>query len=175
MDAVQIRILSESDPETISAEFRNIGWGKLVAQYECYLAEQTAGSRICFVANVDGKFAGYVTVNWAPQYIGAVELGIPEIEDLNVLPAFRRKGIGTRLLERAEEEVALRSNVVGIGVGLHPAYNAAQRLYVKRGYIPDGRGGTYRNTYVQEGTRVVLDDDLVLHFTKLLVQRPARD
>src|SRR5258708_13131017 len=172
MDAVQIRILSESDPETISAEFRNIGWGKLVAQYECYLAEQTAGSRICFVANVDGKFAGYVTVNWAPQYIGAVELGIPEIEDLNVLPAFRRKGIGTRLLERAEEEVALRSNVVGIAVGLHPAYNAAQRLYVKRGYIPAGPGVTYPNNYVHEGTPAVPLPHPTLPFTNRLLPIP---
>jgi hypothetical protein len=40
-------------------------------------------------------------------------------------------------------EVARRSGVVGIGVGLHPSYNAAQRLYVKRGYIPDARGITY--------------------------------
>ncbi len=65
---------------------------------------------------------------------------IPEIQDLNVLPPFRRKGIATMLLDRAEAEVACRSDVVGIGVGLHPGYNDAQRLYVKRGYIPDGLG-----------------------------------
>ena len=58
--------------------------------------------------------------------------------------------------------------MAGIGVGLHPGYNQAQRLYVKRGYIPDGRGVTYRDRYVEEGTQVVLDDDLVLHFTKSL-------
>jgi hypothetical protein len=33
-DAVQIRFLSESDPETISAAFIGIGWGKPVAQYQ---------------------------------------------------------------------------------------------------------------------------------------------
>jgi hypothetical protein len=58
--------------------------------------------------------------------------------------------------------------VVGIGVGLHPGYNVAQRLYVKRGYIPDGRGITYHNRYVEEGMKVVLDDDLVLHLTKTI-------
>jgi hypothetical protein len=43
-------------------------------------------------------------------------------------------GIGTAnggtSLDRAEAEAARRSGVVGIGVGLHPGYNAAQRLYV---------------------------------------------
>jgi hypothetical protein len=43
-----------------------------------------------------------------------------------------------------------------------------QRLYVKRGYIPDARGITYRECFVEEGACVVLDDDLVMHFTKQL-------
>jgi len=158
---IQIRSLSECDPPAISAAFQGIGWGKPVAQYERYLAEQEAGSRLCLVATVDGQFAGYVTVNWS--------LEVPEIQDLNVLPGFRKRGIGTQLLDAAEAEVARRSDVVDIGVGLHPGYNAAQRLYVKRGYIPDGRGVTYRGRYVQEGMQVVLDDDLVLHLTKRLI------
>jgi len=72
------------------------------------------------------------------------------------------------LLDRAEAEVARLSGVVGIGVGLHPGYNAAQQLYVKRGYIPDARGITYRNRFVEEAASVVVDDDLVMHFTKQL-------
>ena len=85
-----------------------------------------------------------------------------------MLTSYRRKGVASHLLDRAEAEVAQRSGVVGIGVGLHPGYNAAQRLYVKRGYIPDGRGITYRNQFVDEGEQVRLDDDLVMHFTKHL-------
>jgi GNAT superfamily N-acetyltransferase len=139
-DAVQIRALSESDPDIISHAFRNIGWGKPATQYWRYLAEQADGSRICRVVTVAGQFAGYVTVNWKPPYSAFLELDIPEIQDLNVLPEFRRQGIGTRLLDWAEEAIALRSGTAGIGVGLHPGYNAAQRLYVKRGYVPDGRG-----------------------------------
>jgi hypothetical protein len=94
---------------------------------------------------------------------------------LNVLPGFRRKGLATRLLDRAEEEISRRSSVAGIGVGLHPGYKQAQKLYVKRGYVPDGRGVTYRDRYVEEGASVVLDDDLVLHLTKRLTQQPVRD
>jgi len=177
-ESVQIRLLENSDPPSIADAFQNIGWNKPVSQYRSYLEEQVAGTRMCFVAVVDGQFAGYVTVNWRPAYVGFADLNIPEIQDLNVLTKFRRKGVATRLLDRAEAEVARRSGFVGIGVGLHPGYNAAQRLYLKRGYIPDGRGITFQNRFVEEGTSVVVDDDLVLHFTKQLQQShddPRRD
>lgn len=167
-ESIHIRILEESDPPTIAGAFQNMGWSKPESQYTQYLHEQVAGSRTCFVATVDGQFAGYVTVNWRPNYAGFAELNIPEVQDLNVLTTYRRKGIASRLLDRAESEVAQRSGVVGIGVGLHPGYNAAQRLYVKRGYIPDGRGISYRDHFVDEGAQVRLDDDLVMHFTKQL-------
>jgi ribosomal protein S18 acetylase RimI-like enzyme len=168
-ESVEIRVLNDSDPEAISAAFRGIGAGKPVAQYWRYLAEQLVGTRACLVATVDSQFAGYVTVNWVPTYSAFVEQQIPEIQDLNVLPGFRRKGLATRLLDRAEEEISVRSSVAGIGVGLHPGYNQAQRLYIKRGYIPDGRGVTYRNHYVEEGMQVVLNDDLVLYLTKRII------
>ncbi len=74
-DTVQIRALCESDPETISRAFRTIGWGKPVAQYQRYLAEQEAGSRTCQVATVAGQFAGYVTVNWNPAIFRVCRTG----------------------------------------------------------------------------------------------------
>jgi GNAT superfamily N-acetyltransferase len=167
-ETVQIRLLEETDPPSIAAAFKNVGWNKPETQYRRYLHEQEAGTRTCFVAIFDGQFAGYVTVSWRPIYAGLVDLNIPEIQDLNVLTTYRRKGVASRLLDRAEVEAARRSGVVGIAVGLHPGYNAAQRLYVKRGYIPDARGITYRNGFVEEGANVVLDDDLVMHLTKQL-------
>jgi len=167
-ETVQIRLLGESDPASITAAFANMGWNKPESQFRRYLHEQVAGTRTCFVAIIDGQFAGYVTVNWEPIYAGFADLNIPEIQDLNVLTKYRRKGIASSLLDRAETEAARRSGVVGIAVGLHPGYNTAQRLYVERGYIPDGRGITYRNCFVEEGASVMLDDDLVMHFTKQL-------
>jgi GNAT superfamily N-acetyltransferase len=163
-----IRPLNEHDPVVIAAAFARMGWNKPEAQYRQYLSEQAAGTRMCFVAIVDGQFAGYVTVNWRPSYPGFSELNIPEIQDLNILRQFRKQGIASHLLDRAEAEVARISGVVGIGVGLHPGYNAAQRLYGRRGYIPDGHGVTYRDCYIDEGSHVLLDDYLVLHFTKQL-------
>jgi GNAT superfamily N-acetyltransferase len=167
-DAFQIRLFDDADPAVIAAAFGSIGWVKPEAQFQRYLAEQATGIRTCFVATLGGNFAGYVTVNWEPTYPGFADTKIPEIQDLNVLPEFRRRGVATRLLDRAEVEVASRSAIAGIGVGLHPGYNDAQKLYVKRGYIPDGRGIAYRDRYVLEGEQVVLDDDLVLHLIRRL-------
>jgi GNAT superfamily N-acetyltransferase len=168
VESIHIRLLEEGDPPSIAAAFQNMGWNKPEGQYRRYLHEQVAGTRTCFVATIDGQFAGYVTVNWQPTYAGFADLNIPEIQDLNVLAKFRRRRIASRLLDRAEEAAARHSAVVGIGVGLHPGYNAAQQLYVKRGYLPDGRGITYRDHFVDEGAQVRLDDDLVMHFTKQL-------
>jgi GNAT superfamily N-acetyltransferase len=167
-EAIEIRLLEESDPPRIAAAFTNMGWNKPETLYRRYLREQLEGTRICFVAMVDGQFAGYLTVASKATYPGFADLNIPEIQDLNVLTEYRRKGVASRLLDRAETEVARRSGVVGIAVGLHPGYNAAQRLYAKRGYVPDGRGITHRNRFVEEGATVVLDDDLVMHLTKQL-------
>jgi GNAT superfamily N-acetyltransferase len=163
-----IRPLRASDPPVIAAAFTAIGWAKPREQYERYLAEQEAGSRHVFVAWVGDAFAGYVTLVWQPDYAPFRAEGIPEIQDFNVLPAFRRRGIGSALLDAAESAAAERTRVVGIGVGLDPDYGPAQQLYVKRGYVPDGRGITWQNSTVAYREQVLVDDDLVLWLTRSL-------
>jgi GNAT superfamily N-acetyltransferase len=163
-----IRLLRNEDIQPIAAAFAAIGWDKPAAQYERYLAEQTAGERTVLVAFMAGEFAGYVTVCWQPDYPPFRAENTPEIQDFNVLPRFRRQGIGARLMDEAESAVSARYPVVGIGVGLYADYGSAQRMYVKRGYIPDGRGVYYRDHFVQPGEAVSVDDDLVLYFTRQL-------
>jgi GNAT superfamily N-acetyltransferase len=163
-----IRPLQLSDPAPIAAAFAAIGLAKPRAQYERYLAEQEAGERDVFVALVGNQFAGYVTLVWHPDYAPFRTEGIPEIQDFNVLPDFRRRGIGSALLDAAEAKARSKSTVVGIGVGLDPDYGPAQRLYVRRGYVPDGRGITWRNVTVAYRDQVLVDDDLVLWFTRSL-------
>ena len=101
-ETAQIRILEETDPPSIAAAFTNMGWNKPENQYRRYFHEQMAGTRTSFVGIIEGQFAGYVTVNWRPTYAGFADLNIPEIQDLNVLTKYRRKGIASRLLDRAE-------------------------------------------------------------------------
>jgi ribosomal protein S18 acetylase RimI-like enzyme len=119
---------------------------------------------------VQAKFAGYLTICWTSNYEPFRAEHIPEIVDFNVLPEFRRLGIGTQLMEKAESEIASVSPMAGIGVGVTTDYGAAQRLYVLRGYVPDGRGLRYRDHPVRYGEEVRVDDDLVLYFTKNLKQ-----
>ena len=163
---VEIRRLEARDTVVIAAAFTAIGWNKPVAQYERYLREQEQGSRVVLAALVGGLFAGYLCVVWQPGYPLFRERGIPEIQDFNVLPQFRRKGIGSRLMESAEQLAAERSPIAGIGVGMTADYGAAQRLYVLRGYVPDGLGLVSGNKPLVYGELVTIDDDLVLHFTK---------
>lgn len=165
---LEIRVLADHDPEAISSAFADAGIPKPLSRFLKYFAEQQAGTRNCFIAKLESVFAAYLTVNWSPTYSPFARARIPEIQDLNVLPAFRRRGIAKLLLDRAEKEIVTRSDTAGISVGLHPGYNQAQRLYAKRGYMPDGRGVTYRNEFVTEGMQVTLDDDLLLHLTKQL-------
>ena len=165
---LQIRLLTAADIQVIADAFTAIGWHKPASQYQCYLAEQEAGEREVLVATVDNAFAGYVTIVWASCYPPFRAAGIPEVVDFNVLPHYRRRKIGTRLMNEAEERIGRRSPIVGIGVGLYPDYGAAQRMYVLRGYIPDGRGIWYDIQQVQPGETVCVDDSLALFFTKQL-------
>jgi GNAT superfamily N-acetyltransferase len=166
---LHIRLLESQDIPQIATAFATLGWNKPASQYENYLAEQNAGQRTVFVAFVDEIFAGYVTVQGESHYPPFQEANIPEIVDFNVLPHFRRQGIGSRLMDEAEQSVAQRSPVVGIGVGMYADYGSAQRMYVKRGYIPDGRGLFRHGRFVPPGEQVMVDDDLILCFTKQLL------
>lgn len=152
----------------IVAAFAAMGWSKPASQYENYVAEQNDGIRSVIVAFEDDKFLGYVCVLWASGYPPFRENGIPEISDLNVLPDHRRRGIGSKLITKAEQIVKQRSTVAGIGVGVDADYGPAQRLYVKLGYFPDGRGVSSHGKYPKFGERVTVDDSLNLFFTKEL-------
>ena len=163
-----IRLLESHDIQPIAAVFEELGWNKPASQYEKYLSEQESGERVVLVALVEDVFAGYVTICWQSHYPPFREANIPEIVDFNVLPHFCRQGIGTRLMDEAERRVAEISPVVGIGVGMTADYGSAQRMYVKRGYTPNGRGLISHGQSVEYGQTIPVDDDLVLYFTKNL-------
>jgi GNAT superfamily N-acetyltransferase len=163
-----IRHLQSKDIPEIAGAFQQIGWNKPASQYERYLAQQELGVRDVYVAFVEGQFAGYLTICWESSYQPFYIKSIPEIVDFNVLPDFRRMGIGTKLMDRAEREIAKISSVAGIGVGMTSDYGAAQRLYILRGYIPDGLGLHWRDHHVRYHEDVIVDDDLALYLTKEL-------
>jgi len=126
--------------------------------YERYLNEQTKGERVVIVAFLDGDFVGHVTIIWHPGYPPFAEKNIPEISDIQVRLEFRRRGIGSILMEEAEKRVFERSDVAGIGFGISADYGPAQRMFVKRGYIPDGLGLFCNGQYIWEFSTVQVDD-----------------
>lgn len=166
--AMNIRRLNDNDAETIAAAFAAQGWNKPAAQYRRYAVEQAEGRRVTLLAEVDGVFAGYLNVVWESDYAAFREARIPEIADFNVLERFQRRGIGSALMDAAEALIAERSPVAGIGVGMTADYGKAQILYVRRGYVPDGRGLDSHGKPVEYGASVPVDDDLVLYLARQL-------
>lgn len=165
---LNIRLLTDVDIPLIVSAFSNIGWNKPVSLFQKYLQEQQLGTKFVWISFIDGHFSGYVTLELSSEYQPFYEKQIPEIKDLNVLPHFRNQGIGSSLLKEAENKAKNYSAYVGIGVGLFSDYGDAQKLYVKKGYIPDGKGVTYQYKPVKWECGYKMDDNLVLWFTKKL-------
>ena len=166
LNHIEIRAFEEKDISILVKEFARHHWHKPQSTFDLYWHEQTINERFMWVALHNGQLAGYVTLKWSSYYQSFKEQDIPEIMDLNVLPPYRNKGIGTQLLKAAERLAATRSHVVGLGVGLYGDYGNAQKLYIKKGYMPDGRGVTYNYQTVVPGDSAPVDDDLVLWFKK---------
>ncbi|WP_367606105.1 GNAT family N-acetyltransferase [Legionella sp. W05-934-2] len=168
MNLIKIRLLTIKDIAPLVDTFARHNWPKPKSTFESYFHEQTENERIIWLAFYENQLAGYATLKWESLYQPFREKKIPEIMDLNVLPPYRNKGIGSQLLEMAEQLAATRSEIVGLGVGLYRDYGNAQKLYINKGYSPDGRGLTYQYQAVNPGSNVPVDDDLVLWFTKKL-------
>ena len=91
---------------------------------------------------------------------------IPEINNLNVFPEYRRKKIASTIFDELEAIVSTLSRYIGLGVGLYKDYGNAQRMYTSRGYVMDGNGMTYKNVQVEPGKSVMVDDDLIIYLIK---------
>ena len=172
VEKISIHPLSEADIPNLVTDFAAHNWPKPQSLFNEYLKEQQNNKRLIWVAYTDQQVAGYITLKWESQYEPFHKDHIPEIMDLNVLPPFRKIGIGSKLLEVAENEAATKGDTIGIGVGLYNApdggYGPAQKLYIRHGYLPNGLGLSYQYKILEYGDKAILDDDLVLWFTKKL-------
>lgn len=164
-----IRNMEEADAPIFVDEYTAQGWHDDVEGYLIRLKDQAEGKCFALTAVYQGHPAGslylYLTAKEGP-FKGE---GYPEIVDFNVLKKYQRKGIGNRLMEVAEQIAAKHADTVCLGVGLSREYGSAQRMYVKRGYIPDGSGVWYQDKQcTQYETVCTVDDDLVLFLSKQL-------
>ncbi len=166
---ITVRNIRSSDPEYFASEEIKQGWPDASSEkLETRLRDNTAGKAVSIAADYEGEPAGYVSVYPYCMWGALGGKGYPEIVDFNVLEKFRNKGVGTKLMDIAEQIAAEYSDTVYLGVGLHSGYGAAQRLYVKRGDVPDGSGVWYGGKVCPQYAECLNDDDLNLYLYKKL-------
>ena len=163
---LKIRSMNESDSKVLFDTYASYGWHPQLETYENYLKEQEAGERLVFIPEYRGQVAGICTLVIHPTEGPFAAKGWPEIVDLCVFFNTHNVGIGNKLLDVAEAEAAKYADHVFLAVGVHSGYGPAQRIYAKRGYVPDGTGVWYQGKQLDEYAPCVNDDDLLLFLSK---------
>ncbi|MEG0774087.1 GNAT family N-acetyltransferase [Clostridium sp.] len=167
-DTLTIRSMMESDIEKFVHGFTEQGWHKSYELFNEYYNQQENNEKLVIVAEIGGDVAGYVTLLPYTKVGPFAYRNIPEIVDFNVLIKHQKRGIGNKIMDIAENLARDKSDYVSLSVGIHSGYGSAQRMYVKRGYIPDGTGVWYNGKQLEPYSKCENDDDLTLYFLKFL-------
>jgi GNAT superfamily N-acetyltransferase len=162
-----LKDMERQDCQFLADVFSKEGYSKPIKLYESYFRQQQLGERDIILAYHNEQLAGYVTIVWKSGYEDFKEQGIPEIKDIRVHSAFRKKGIATCLMDEAEQRIAQTAAACGVGVGLSESYEGAQCLYAKRGYSPDGKGIFYMDQEILDD-QLEVDDNQGLMMIKML-------
>jgi ribosomal protein S18 acetylase RimI-like enzyme len=125
--AVRVREMTAGDVEPLA---RTLGWPTygINRRWE----ESLAGNREIFVAELDGRPVGSVSVNEREEYPGHLHLFA-----LDVAQHLRRHGIGTRMIGYVEDESRARG-LAGVYLEVSTDNVDARRLYETLGYVLDG-------------------------------------
>jgi len=110
--------------------------------------ELDRGELAMFVAEVEGRAAGSVSINVHDDVPGLLHLFA-----LGVAPALQRRGIGTLLIERVEAEAKQRG-LPGVWLDVGVGNEDARRLYQRLGYRVEGEVVVNRYTKHPNGERV---------------------
>lgn len=165
-NGVTIRSMIKSDISIIMKHLESQGWQASQDKFENYFIQQQEGTKFIFVAEHQKDILGYVTLDPSSLYGPFKDLRVPMIVDLNVFKLYQHRGVGSLLMDACEKIAFTLSNQVCLGVGLHLGYGSAQRLYIKRGYIPDGSGVWYQDHIATPYQIVENNDDLNLFLLK---------
>lgn len=166
---LKIEPLNQANRDAILSCDGGNGWKSDPNIWREILRQHEAGERFVLVAMEESHATAYGSLLWHSGYPAFAARHIPEMHDLVTARAYRHRGIATTLIAHIEAHArAAGHKQIGLGVGLYADYGPAQRLYSTSGYVPDGRGVTYRNEYAAPGASVRMDDDLVLWMTRTL-------
>jgi len=138
-DRIAIRLMQMSDIRNIL-----LAEDDASASSEHYFQKQLNWQKdsesLALLAFFEGQVAGYVFLFQKCRWGGLRNLGFPSIVDLFVIKRYRKNGVGTALLNAAEDMAAQYNDKIYLNVPLNSPHGAAQKLYIKRGYVPDGNG-----------------------------------
>nr|MBR4281726.1 GNAT family N-acetyltransferase [Clostridia bacterium] len=168
-DELVIRDMEEADAQVFDDEYTAQGWHPEREYYLMRIREAAERKCVALTAVYRGHPAGSLYLYLNAKEGPYKDKGWPEIVDFSVLKKYQGRGVGKRLMDAAEQIAAQHADTVCLGVGLSREYGTAQRMYVKRGYVPDGSGVWYQDKQcVQYETVCTVDDDLVLYLSKKL-------
>ena len=100
-----IRTIEPEDGQEITREETFQGYHTTAAKYEMRMRDQADRRAVALTAMYDGQAVGYIHVYRQAAFSSFAGTGIPEIVDLGVLKNYRSRGIGSRLMDAAEEIV----------------------------------------------------------------------
>jgi GNAT superfamily N-acetyltransferase len=165
-DKLIIRSMVQSDIDVIYNEYEACNWHPNRDIYQSYFDKQEEETLHVIAAEYENNLAGYTTLH--PMAKDGPFIGYPVIVDFRVFIKYRNKGIGNKILDVAEEIASALSDKVSLSVGLHYGYGAAHRIYIKRGYMPDGSGVWFNDSQLEQYADCKNDDNLVLFLSKEL-------
>jgi GNAT superfamily N-acetyltransferase len=127
------------------------------------LTKQTGEASTYLVAWDDREPVGHAHIAWTGTH-----LGIPEIQDVFVLPERRRQGIASELTRAAEAQARTRGwETISLSVS-QDGNQAARRLYAKLGYVEAPTDPVrVSGVIVLRGQPLEVDDTLVYMIKRL--------
>jgi GNAT superfamily N-acetyltransferase len=128
------------------------------------LDQQLGEGSTYLVAWDDDQPVGHAHIAWAGTH-----LGVPEIQDVFVLPERRREGIAARLTDAAEQEARTRGwGRISLSVS-RDGNVAARSLYEKLGYSDAGVDPVRVLGVITVRGRPLEVDDTLVYLTKSLI------
>ena len=127
------------------------------------LDQQIAEGSTYLVAWDGDRPVGHAHIAWAGTH-----LGVPEIQDVFVLPERRRQGIGAQLTDAAEQEARARGwESISLSVS-QDGNVAARSLYAKLGYADAGFDPVRVSGVITVRGQPFEVDDTLVYLTKSL-------
>ena len=127
------------------------------------LDQQRAEGSTYLVAWDDDQPIAHAHIAWVGTH-----LGVPEIQDVFVVPERRRRGIAAQLMDAAEQEARARGwDSISLSTS-HEGNVAARQLYAKLGYADAGVDPVRVSGSIMLRGRPFEVDDILLYLVKPL-------